>query len=58
MPHTVGEAVRVAPTLPQPARVKVKQGGKYWRILDGDFPPIERQPEIIEVTNEKWNYAL
>jgi hypothetical protein len=55
MPHTVAEAVAVAPSLPRPSRIKVKQDGKYWRILDYDFTP--RQPEIIEVTNEEWSHA-
>ena len=56
MPHTVAEAVEVAHTLPKPSRIKVKQDGKYWRVLDYDFKPW--QPEIVEATNEEWNYAL
>jgi hypothetical protein len=43
------EAVDVAPTLLQPTRIKVKQDGKCWRILDYDFMP--RRPGILEVTN-------
>jgi DNA repair protein RadD len=58
MPYTAAEAVAVAPTLPRPSRIKVKQDGKYWRVLDYDFTPVERQPEIVEVTDEEWNYAL
>lgn len=36
-------AIKLAPT-------------KYWRVLDYNFKP--RQSEIIETTNEEWNYAL
>ena len=56
MPHTVAEALDIAPTLPKLSRIKVKQDGKYWRVLDYDFKP--REPEIIQVTNEEWNYAF
>jgi DNA repair protein RadD len=56
MPHTVEEVVRVAPTLPRPSRIKVKQDGKYWRVLDYDFTP--KRPEIVEVTNEEWSHVL
>jgi DNA repair protein RadD len=56
MPCTVTEAANVAPGLPKPSRIKVKQDGKYWRVLDYDFKP--RQPEITEVTQEEMNYAF
>jgi DNA repair protein RadD len=56
MPRTVTEAANVAPRLPKPSRIKVRQEGKYWRVLDYDFTP--RQSEITEVTNEEWNYAF
>jgi hypothetical protein len=55
MPHTVAEVVAVAPSLPKPSRIKVKQDGKYWRFLDYDFKPAERQPAIIE---EERSYAF
>ena len=44
MPHTVAEAANIAHALPKPSRIKVKQDGKYWRVLDYDFKP--REPEI------------
>lgn len=56
MPRTVTEAANIAPGLPKPSRIKVKQDGKYWRVLDYDFTP--RQPEMIEVTQEEMNYAF
>jgi DNA repair protein RadD len=55
MPHTAAEAADVAPTLPQPTRIKVRQEGKYWRVLEYDFTP--RPPEIINVTQQEMRYA-
>ena len=37
---TVAEAANIAHTLPKPSRIKVKQDGKYWRVLDYDFKPV------------------
>ena len=56
MPPTVAEAANIAQVLPKPSRIKVKQDGKYWRVLDYDFKP--REPKVIEVTNEEPNYAF
>ena len=60
MPLTVTEAMEVAPRLPKPSRIKVKQDGKYWRVLDYDFKPVEKPPELdfVKNENEEWNYAV
>jgi DNA repair protein RadD len=57
MPHTVAEAAAAAPTLPKPTRIKIKQDGEYWRILDYDFKPVERQDTLVEPEREEWSYA-
>jgi hypothetical protein len=36
------------------SRIKVKQEGKYWRVLDYDFTPVDRQPAFME---EERSYA-
>ena len=55
IPATVTEAANIAHTLPKPSRMKIEQDGKYWRVLDYDFKPVERQPAFIE---EERSYAF